>query len=82
MSDQASHRAFHAVLDAIDIETYLICSSAQQGHALALQLGRAMNLGDVDVMHEDFDGIGMRVRLRTYVHRPAARYGWLGGGPA
>jgi hypothetical protein len=31
----------------------------------------------VDVMHEDFDGYGMRVRLRKYVHRPGDRYGWL-----
>ena len=38
--------ALNAVVDAVDIETYLLCSDAKQGHALALQLGREMNLGD------------------------------------
>lgn len=69
--------AITTVLDALDVETYLVCASAQEGHALALQLGCEMNLGEVDVMFEEFDGYGLRVRLRKYVHRPAGRYGWL-----
>lgn len=70
-------RALARVVDAIDIETYIQCASPADGHRLALQLGRELQLGDVDVMHEDFDGYGMRVRLRKYVHRPGDRYGWL-----
>jgi len=69
--------ALNAVVDAVDIETYLLCSDAKQGHALALQLGREMNLGEVDVMFEEFDGYGVRLRLRKYIHRPAQRYRWL-----
>lgn len=69
--------AMQRVMDAIDIETYLICSSAAEGKTLALTLGREMNLGDVDIMFEEFDGYGMRVRLRKYVYRPGARYDWL-----
>lgn len=70
--------ALHRVLDAVDVETYLVCSSPQEGRDLARLLGRELNLGDVDVMFEEFDGFGVRVRLRAMVHRPAARYAWLG----
>lgn len=71
--------AFDRVMDAVDVETYLVCSSREEGQAMARRLGREMNLGDVDVMFEDFDGYGVRVRLRAMIHRPAARYAWLGG---
>lgn len=70
--------ALSHVIDAIDVETYLVCSSAQEGHELARRLGREMQLGEVDVMFEEFDGFGVRIRLRAMIHRPAARYSWLG----
>ena len=69
--------AMDRVLDAIDIETYIVCATAADGKTLALALGREMNLGDVDIMFEEFDGVGMRVRLRKYVYRPGERYAWL-----
>lgn len=73
--------ALNKVVDAVDVETYLMCSDAHQGHALALQLGREMNLGDVDIMFEEFDGYGVRIRLRKYIHRPAQKYHWLESEP-
>lgn len=73
--------ALSKVVDALDIETYLMCRDEKQGHALALQLGKEMNLGDIDVMFEEFDGYGVRVRLRKYVHRPAQHYHWLESEP-
>lgn len=82
MIQPGTDTAFSSVLDALDIETYLVCSSLQEGHDLARRLGRELNLGDVDVMFEEFDGYGIRVRLRAMVHRPAARYAWLEEGSA
>lgn len=73
----APSSALSRVVDAVDVETYLLCDSAQEGHELARKLGRELGLGDVDVMFEEFDGYGVRVRFRSMVHRPAARYGWL-----
>jgi hypothetical protein len=78
MPTERTGSALHRVLDAVDVETYLVCASAQEGRELARLLGRELNLGDVDVMFEEFDGFGVRVRLRAMVHRPAARYAWLG----
>jgi hypothetical protein len=69
--------AFDKVMDGLDIETYLVCSDRQEGKRLALQLGKEMNLGDIDIMFEEFDGYGMRVRLRKYIYRPGNTYRWL-----
>ena len=77
-------RALDRILDGLDIETYLMCASEQEGKDLALRLGHELNLGEVDIMFQEFDGYGMRVRLRKYVHRPGEQYRWLaeGGGDA
>ena len=69
--------ALNQVMDAIDIETYLICKDAAEGKKLALQLGKEMNLGEVDIMFEEFDGYGVRIRMRKYVYKPGAKYLWL-----
>ena len=69
--------AFTKVLDGLDIETYLVCNDVQEGKQLALRLGKEMNLGDVDIMFEEFDGYGMRVRLRKYISKPGNSYHWL-----
>ncbi|MCK9408859.1 MAG: hypothetical protein M0R68_06965 [Bacteroidetes bacterium] len=69
--------AFNSVLDGLDIETYLVCRDAMEGKHLALQLGKEMNLGDVDIMYEEYDGYGMRVRLRKYIVKPGQTYPWL-----
>jgi hypothetical protein len=69
--------ALDAVLDGLDIETYLVCASEREGKDLALRLGPELHLGEMDIMYQEFDGYGMRVRLRTYLHRPGDRYRWL-----
>jgi hypothetical protein len=73
-----SENAVSKVLDTIDLETYLVCRDEQEGKILALKLGHELNLGDVDIMFHEFDGYGMRVRLRKYVYRPGNEYHWLG----
>ncbi|HLP17026.1 MAG TPA: hypothetical protein VK470_12250 [Bacteroidota bacterium] len=69
--------AMSRVMDAIDIETYIVCTSAEEGRMLAMMLGREMNLGETDLMFDEFDGYGLRVRLRKYIYKPGARYDWL-----
>jgi hypothetical protein len=70
-------KAIERVADAIDIETYIICRDESEGKLLAMQLGRELNLGNVDVLFEEFDGYGIRVRIRKYIYRPGTRYRWL-----
>lgn len=69
--------ALEHIMDAIDIETYIVCKDANEGKKYALQLGQEMNLGEVDVMFQEFDGYGVRVRLRKYVYKPGNMYKYL-----
>jgi len=72
-------RALDAVMDGLDIETYLVCGSEREGKDLALRLGHELGLGEVDIMYCDFDGYGVRIRARKYVHKPGDPYPWLSG---
>jgi hypothetical protein len=70
-------KALDKIMDALDIETYLVCESEKEGKLLVQQLGEELNLGDLDIMFEEYDGYGMRVRLRKYVYKPGTKYNWL-----
>lgn len=65
------------VMDALDIETFFICASEAEGKEMAIQLVKDMGLTDADVVFIQHEGPGARVRVRAYVHRPGAAYGWL-----
>jgi len=71
--------ALSRVLDAIDIETFLLCGSAEEARKIALSMLLGLGFSDADVVSVEMNGPGARVRARTYVHRPGARYAWLGG---
>jgi len=70
-------RILERIMDAIDIETFLVCSSEDEGRRLTLQLFREMGFKDVDIVFIQFQGPGVRLRARAYVHRPGDAYGWL-----
>lgn len=72
-------RALDHVLDALDIETFLVCSSAEEGRRLAEQLMAELNLPKGDIVFLEYAGPGVRVRLRAYLHRPGDAYLWLAG---
>lgn len=66
------------VMDAIDVETLLVCKSEAEGRGLMLDILKGFGFTDVDVVFAQFEGPGVRIRGRAYVHRPADKYGWLG----
>lgn len=72
------------IMDALDLETYFVCSSEDEGRALMLSLLKDFGFTDVDIVFIDYTGVGARVRGRAYVHRPSDKYAWLeefkGGG--
>jgi len=70
-------KALEKIMDALDIETYLVCQDEKEGKLLVQQLGEELNLGDLDIMFAEYDGYGMRVRLRKYVYKPGNKYNWL-----
>ena len=77
MSDALAH-----VLDALDIETFLVCTSEAEGKHLALTMVKDLGFQDVDVVFIKFQGSGVRVRVRAYINRPGDKYPWLNTGGA
>lgn len=74
---QNNHLAINQILDAIDIETYIVCKDEKEGKELAQKLGEELNLGEVDIMFFEFDGYGARVRLRKYIYKPGNLFQYL-----
>ena len=68
---------FDHVLDALDVETFLVCESEEEGKVLGLKMMKDMGFTDVDVVFVDFRGVGARVRARAYIHRAGDAYPWL-----
>jgi hypothetical protein len=64
------------VLDALDVETFLVCTSEAEGKNLALSLMRNLGFKDVDLVFIRFQGSGVRVRIRAYINRPGDNYPW------
>ena len=69
--------ALDRVIDVLDVETFLLCSSEDEARDLAVQLAAEMNLPHADIVFLEFQGTGARIRLRTYIHRPGDHYRWL-----
>lgn len=68
---------FSYVLDGLDIETFLVCMSEEEGKHLALTMMKEMGFKDIDIVFIRFQGSGVRVRIRAYINRPGDIYPWL-----
>lgn len=67
------------VMDALDVETFLVCASEEEGRGLALEMMKQLGFSDVDLVFVEFRGPGARIRSRAYLHRAGDHYGWLLG---
>lgn len=65
------------IMDALDVETFFVCASEEEGRRLMLVLLKEWGFSDVDVVYAQYEGPGARVRGRAYVYRPADHYKWL-----
>lgn len=68
---------YEKVMDALDVETFFVCSSEEEGRSLMLALLKGWGFKDVDVVFAQHEGPGARIRGRAYIYRPADRYAWL-----
>lgn len=67
-----------ALLDALDVETFLVCRDEAEGRRLMLALLAAMGFADADVVFIEHQGPGARVRGRAYLHRPGVSHPFAG----
>lgn len=70
-------KTLERVMDALDVETFLVCRDAEEGRGLMLDLMQEMGFQDVDIVFIQHEGPGVRVRARAYIHRSGDKYGWL-----
>ncbi len=70
-------RILDRIMDGMDIETFLVCASEDEGRRLVIQFMKEIGFTDVDIVFIQFQGPGVRVRARGYIHRPGDNYGWL-----
>ena len=65
------------VMDALDVETFLVCESEEEGKNLGLTLMKDLGFKDVDIVFSEFIGVGARIRVRAYIHKAGDDYPWL-----
>lgn len=70
-------RILDRIMDGLDIETFLVCASEDEGRRLMTNFMKDIGFSDVDIVFIQFQGPGVRVRARAYIHRPGDTYGWL-----
>ena len=69
--------ALDNVLDALDVETFLVCESEEEGKNLGLTLMKDLGFKNVDIVFVQFIGVGARIRARAYIHKAGDVYPWL-----
>ncbi|MBS4023005.1 MAG: hypothetical protein KGZ79_11415 [Dethiobacter sp.] len=65
------------VMDALDIETFIVAKDEDEAIRTIRQIMTDMGLRDIDVVYCKHLGPGARVRARGYVFRAGDMYGWL-----
>lgn len=70
-------RALDQVVDALDIETFVLCGDEEEARQIGERLLAELNLPHGDIVFLEFNGCGARLRLRSYLHRPGQGYPWL-----
>jgi hypothetical protein len=75
----STSQVLERVVDALDVETFLLCRDEEEGRALIQSLLKDIGFEDVDVVFAQHVGHGARLRARAYVYRPGDHYGWLEG---
>ena len=65
------------VMDALDVETFLVCESEEEGKNLGLTLMKDLGFKDVDIVFSEYIGVGARIRVRAYINKAGDIYPWL-----
>ena len=68
--------ALSRVVDAVDLEAFLLCESEEEAKRLSLQLLEELGFENGDIINLEFTGAGARVRLRGNVYKPGDKYHW------
>jgi hypothetical protein len=65
------------IVDSMDIETFIVCKSEEEGKRLGLAIMEKIGFKDTDIVFIEFLGSGARIRMRANIFKPGDSYGWL-----
>ena len=65
------------ILDAIDIESFILCSDEKEAKELITELMLELGLSRFVIVSLDFNGPGAQFRARAYLNKPGDNYTWL-----
>jgi len=65
------------IVDSLDIETFIVCKSEEEGKRLGLAIMEKFGFKDIDIVFIEFLGSGARIRMRANIYKPGDSYGWL-----
>lgn len=71
-----SHARDH-IVDAMDIESFVLCESVKEAKKLISQLMQSMGITRHVIVSLDFNGPGAHFRVRAYMNKPGDHYTWL-----
>lgn len=65
------------IVDAMDIESFVLCESEKEAKELIAQLMQSMGVARHVIVSLDFNGPGAHFRVRAYMNKPGDNYTWL-----
>ena len=65
------------IVDALDIESFLLCESEQEAKELIGKLMQSLGIARHVIVSLDFNGPGAHFRVRAYMNKPGDNYTWL-----
>ena len=65
------------IVDALDIESFLLCESEAEAKELIAKLMQSLGMARFVIVSLDFNGPGAHFRVRAYMNKPGDNYTWL-----
>ena len=65
------------IVDALDIESFLLCESEKEAKELIAKLMLSLGITRHVIVSLDFNGPGAHFRVRAYMNKPGDNYTWL-----
>ena len=65
------------IVDALDIESFVLCESEKDAKELIARLMQSLGLPRHVIVSLDFNGPGAHFRVRAYMNKPGDSYTWL-----
>jgi hypothetical protein len=65
------------IVDALDIESFVLCESEKEAKELIVNLMTSFGLTRYVIVSLDFNGPGAHFRVRAYTNKPGDTYTWL-----